>query len=500
MPALEQKEIPAKTPAATLAATQAPETETQDSGTPATGPLRPTLPEPDYAGSALDTISKIMAWATPQVLEQIKKKGLEQWAQLSDVNPLAWNPDIAKASARTFKEMWDCGHAASSLSQNGLYEAGGSLFWIQPLPEPSQVSGQVSWSNVVKGLALLNPKKMHGGTSRILWPFCLETCAKDYQVSRDKFPVGLQLLHGHTVVFSWWLDMYQALVDTDEVKIGQLIECALCATVQVRLLNTAAEIAAASIEAAAQTWELASCLSEPFHLFALKLTPILDAIPKKDRASQVKTVTYLQANYKNQLRFQGKVLNKTMFSAAQAVCQAFPDGGLGQRLLNFMFLWHGPVLSSYARLYKMVTTVSGWTKDSGGHSNSLQEDVLASIMAFGLADLKSEDIYAHELTSDDMLFGEASVPGWLQMAFLRVCCLQFLQNVADKANASQQCRTMMDNMTPGALGLIMHSLNCMYLFVKSLMQEGLPDRSPALCLATCGQGGRPRTSYDERCL
>ena len=281
VPALEQKEIPAKTPAATLAATQPQETETPDSGTPATGPLRPTLPEPDYAGSALDTISKIMAWATPQVLEQIKKKGLGQWAQLSDVNPLAWNADIAKASARTFKEMWDCGHAASSLSQNGLYEAGGSLFWIQPLPEPSQVSGQVSWSNVVKGLALLNPKKMHGGTSRILWPFCLETCAKDYQVTKDKYPVGLQLLHGHAVVFSWWLDMYQALVDTDEVKIGQLIECALCATVQVRLLNTAAEIAAASIEAAAQTWELASCLSEPFHLLRPEVDSDLGRHPEK---------------------------------------------------------------------------------------------------------------------------------------------------------------------------------------------------------------------------
>ena len=109
----------------------------------------------------------------------------------------------------------------------------------------------------------------------------------------------------------------------------------------------------------------------------------------------------------------------------------------------------------------MVTTVSGWTKDSGGHSNGLQEDVLASIMAFGLADLKSEDIYAHELTSDEMLFGDSSVPGWLQMAFLRFCCLQFLQNVADKANVSKDCRAMMENMTPGAVGLIMHSLNCM---------------------------------------
>ena len=116
---------------------------------------------------------------------------------------------------------------------------------------------------------------------------------------------------------------------------------------------------------------------------------------------------------------------------------------LAQRLLNFMFLWHGPVLSSYAHLYKMVTTVSGWTKDSGGHSNNLQEDVLASITAFGLLDLKTEAIYASELTSDDMLFGDANVPGWPQMAFLRFCCLQFLQNVADKANASQQCRDMM---------------------------------------------------------
>ena len=229
-----------------------------------------------------------MAWATPKVLEEVKKRGLGDCKQLSDVNPLAWDANIARASARTFKEMWDCGHAAGSLQANSLYEAGGSLFWLQPLPEPTQVSGHVSWANVVKGLTLLNPKKMQGGGSRILWPFCLETSAKEYQVTKDKYPVGLQLLHGHAVVFSWWLDMYQALMDTNQVKIGQLIECALCATVQVRLLNTPADIAAASIEAAAQTWELDSCLSEPFHIFALKLGPILESIPKKEKSSQVK--------------------------------------------------------------------------------------------------------------------------------------------------------------------------------------------------------------------
>ena len=240
---LADKEIPAITPPATAAA------EKGNPGEASAGTVaelaRPTLPDPEYAGSALEPIGNIMAWATPKVLEEVKKRGLGDCKQLSDVNPLAWDANIARASARTFKEMWDCGHAAGSLQANSLYEAGGSLFWLQPLPEPTQVSGHVSWANVVKGLTLLNPKKMQGGGSRILWPFCLETSAKEYQVTKDKYPVGLQLLHGHAVVFSWWLDMYQALMDTNQVKIGQLIECALCATVQVRLLNTPADIAAA---------------------------------------------------------------------------------------------------------------------------------------------------------------------------------------------------------------------------------------------------------------
>ena len=447
---LADKEIPAITPPATAAA------EKGNPGEASAGTVaelaRPTLPDPEYAGSALEPIGNIMAWATPKVLEEVKKRGLGDCKQLSDVNPLAWDANIARASARTFKEMWDCGHAAGSLQANSLYEAGGSLFWLQPLPEPTQVSGHVSWANVVKGLTLLNPKKMQGGGGRILWPFCLETSAKEYQVTKDKYPVGLQLLHGHAVVFSWWLDMYQALMDTNQVKIGQLIECALCATVQVRLLNTPADIAAASIEAAAQTWELDSCLSEPFHIFALKLGPILESIPKKEKSSQVKTVAYLLDNYKNQLRFQGKVLNKTMFSAAQAVSQAFPDGGHGLKMLNLMFLWHGPVLSSYARLYKMVTTVAGFVKEAA--QPNLQEEMLAGVMAFVLYDLKTGDVYASEITNDDMLFGDSEVPGYLHMAFLRVCCVHFLQAVADKAKASQKCLDMMQNMTPGSLGKV----------------------------------------------
>ena len=194
----------------------------------------------------------------------------------------------------------------------------------------------------------------------------------------------------------------------------------------------------------------------------------MDSVPKKDRASQVKTVAYLLDNYKNQLRFQGKVLNKTMFSAAQAVCQAFPDAGHGQKMLNLLFLWRGPVLSSYARLYKIVTTVAGFVKEAA--QPNLQEEMLAGIMAFGLYDLKTEDIYASELTSDDMLFGESNVPGYLQMAFLRVCCLHFLQAVADKAKASQKCLDMMQNMTPGSLEKVIVCL------VKQYIHTSIPDR------------------------
>ena len=68
-----------------------------------------------------------------------------------------------------------------------------------------------------------------------------------------------------------------------------------------------------------------------------------------------------------------------------------------------------------------------------------------------LSDLKNEEIYASEITNDEIFFDSASVPGWLQVAFLRVAACFFLRSVAEKAKASKECVNGMQKMSPGLL-------------------------------------------------
>ena len=322
-------------------------------------PTRPQLPADDFAGSAVPTITQIVEWAKPLVLKAVLEQGIGKGCSLEEIPPLDWDAARAKAAVKTYKEMWSLQHSSESLTDQGLYEAGGSLWWCSPIPE---CSGEVAWSTVVRGLGLLRPKEFAVGKMRVRWPLVLETGARRDAIPRDRYPAALQLLHGHVVVFSWWLAVYKALSASDTVWLTQLIECALSATVCVRILENPAAMAAASIQAASQTWEM-DVLNEPFHLFAYKLSVLIDALPKAEKSSQVKTTQALLRLYKEDLRYQGKVLNKSMLSAAVAITNSFPEGSPGAKWLSLVFQWYGPILCSYSRIYRVVTTVNGFLKE-----------------------------------------------------------------------------------------------------------------------------------------
>ena len=337
-------------------------------------PLRPDLPDEDHPGNAVPVVTAIIDWAAPQVMAAAKQKGLcgkGSENKLEQIPPLEWlgSEGAGPQGFAQFKEVWNLQHAEKGIMTEGLYEAGGSLWWLSIFPE----YGIVPWSSVVKGAGLLLPKVLANGKSRITWPFQLEAAVKKNRFVSTEYPSSLQLVHGHVIVYSWWLTMYRALRDTNQALIDMLLECALTVTIQVRVMETPAERFAAAILVASQTFDLSEVMSEHFVSFAGKLSVVIESLTKDQRASQAKMLSALSQQFKDQLRFQGKPLNKTMLSAAVAVHNGFPDQSKGQKIVDLLHHWHGNVVGSYAKWYKLVNTVSGFLKDMPDNGTLQQE-------------------------------------------------------------------------------------------------------------------------------
>ena len=94
--------------------------------------------------------------------------------------------------------------------------------------------------------------------SRIMLPVKLECkISSDRLPAAEEFPQSLQLLHGHCLIFAWWLATFEALTSKDQQdKFELLMECALTPTLLLRVLNTTAECAAASCHRIVATCEI----------------------------------------------------------------------------------------------------------------------------------------------------------------------------------------------------------------------------------------------------
>ena len=67
----------------------------------------------------------------------------------------------------------------------------------------------------------------------MLWPMTMEAYVAPENIPDEAsgWPCGLQLLHGHSLVWAWWCQVYKCVVDTDLEALRLLWESALTAAV-----------------------------------------------------------------------------------------------------------------------------------------------------------------------------------------------------------------------------------------------------------------------------
>ena len=335
---------------------------------PSSPTLRPELPADDSLDSAIPIVTRIIAWGKPLLLKAIEDRGLGKGAgcSLEDILPLEW--DSKSKQAATYKEMWNTQHAHESLRLRGIYEAGASMFWLEAMP--STKSTFLTWSNVVAASALLRETVLPSGSCRILWPCVLHAAVQLGNMSVHEYPQVLQLLHGHELIFAFWLAIYKALFSRDEKTLSMLIETALCVTIQVRACETPEERTVAGIEAASIVHEL-KVLNQPFHVFAFRVSGLIESLPKDSRSSQKKILQGLNKAFGDRLRFEGKALNATMLSAIVALTKIMPQEEAAAKYLALIFQWYGGTVNVYSRLYKIVSTVNGYYKDQSADTETV---------------------------------------------------------------------------------------------------------------------------------
>ena len=275
------------------------------------------------------TMKLCVAWLTrelPAAMDKMKKLASPVNGSLEAVSPLA----IQEGSGlRNYKETWTPANCQVSIRTTGMYEAGGSLFWLDPgfVGEHVHVLHQAAqWSTVVRyaeqffSRAACLPEESEGaaacpssGLGRLLFPCPLEAYETD--PSRDwlRAPAGIKLLAGQPMVLAWYLAAARALQRADDALLLALWQAALTCTITVHNTESFSKLALSAV-AASEKYVRFADMTDTFFFWATKVQAIMDAAneektPKMSAQVMAQRLADLGVRYRGALVQKGHVLS-----------------------------------------------------------------------------------------------------------------------------------------------------------------------------------------------
>ena len=270
---------------------------------------------------------------------------------LREISPLTIGDNVPGSSNMcNFKEIWTPRNAATSLKASRMYEAGGSLYWLDTnvqaaAGELDSFLAEPSWEDVLTFEQAHIPAQARKADGRLYFTQTL-TCYNQLQQlvpPGDGFPTNLFMMSGKIYLFAWFTAMARALASADDERLLRLHEMALTVTVRVHVEAPMDQMLTWSMHASEllRTAEAA----DTFVLFAKKVRKLTADL----QSAGEDTADLKQVLEDRNILFNRAKANKTMVTALNVVM-----GMLGQRMES--------VLLSVDREFGSEVWTSGYNK------------------------------------------------------------------------------------------------------------------------------------------
>ena len=198
--------------------------------TPPRKPDLPTCPDAVCGVPVLALMRALIVYVKYELRLRIRGDKTTMYAAFADVDlhshqPLESRAAAGEADMLSYKAPWKRESAKLALGGTGLYEASGSLFWLNPFPPDAEMSkcagATPSWKSVHAAADAFRPDDLkafemgsEGPTrqKRILFPAVMAVHAPTLDgFLAEAFPGNVQVVTGHVLIYAWYLAMFEAL-------------------------------------------------------------------------------------------------------------------------------------------------------------------------------------------------------------------------------------------------------------------------------------------------
>ena len=384
---------------------------------------KPKLPSAD--GKEKDEPSKqymkkLVPWVNQELAKVLRSRGVLTATQnLSDLHPLTID---SSTQATSYKEHWVPANCAKAFSHSGLYEAGGSLFWIDPEIASQSYSipqTEPTWSQVCQVQSEQFGVVRASGSeyvARILFPVPLHTKWSG-PVDVTNYPSRLTALGGHAFIYGWYAKMYEAL-DAGQVELQQLlVQAALTVTVTTWQKMDESMACYQSIKLAETIRLSAKVMTDSFVSFMDKICLANGIGVEVSGSLNQAIVNNLQ---KENVRFNGGLINVSMVRSINSIRALLTSRARELMCLIERRFGFDVLTGSYNKLRMLAT---GCTKVGASGMEWCVESMYMSLLRQSLepADFKN----------DTFLKGKDGTPSWIAMALAQKQVCHHLQSLAE---------------------------------------------------------------------
>ena len=276
--------------------------------------------------STYKTMKLLVPWLRQELPAHLKRLGLTSGEKVEAVSPLEIQASSVSSALSSYKEVWSPANCKVAIAKTGMYEAGGSLMWLDPGFVGANVSllhAEPGWSVVTNYQKDFFSQKACGGKGRLVFPCVLEAYSDEESRDWSTMPSSLCLLGGQAIVFAWYVAAARAVIASDDALLKELWQAALTCMIQLKRTTSVSALALSAMELSERYVAFAD-MSDTFIQWAAKVEKVIENSEMKKQSAQVVANQLKDMN----VRYRGSPVTKGMILSVGHVHELFDESSL----------------------------------------------------------------------------------------------------------------------------------------------------------------------------